>query len=199
MYYNGADISMNFRIGLAVSKDGGKNWDKFSKPILDIIPTKEESCGASDVIKIGSEYYLYYSSSNSINPGSKAKIYLALSSDGVNWKRYSGSAILAATEPKEYNDVYFPSVIYDDGIYRMIYMNRGSIDYSKSAFFMATSADGKTWNKLSSEPFFTSSMASNNWAKAIEYPYIKKFGNEYRIYYSNFYKNSTQIGLIIGY
>ena len=107
------------------------------------------------------------------------KIGVAISTDGINFTRYSGNPILTNDKPWELNGVLDGSVINDNGNFKMVYMNSNA-----SGFGFASSSDGFNWIKENSNPFFTDQNAANNWADAdIAYPTIVKTNNEYRIYY----------------
>jgi predicted GH43/DUF377 family glycosyl hydrolase len=119
---------------------------------------------------------MYYSILN----GFLTKIGMATSVDGITWVRSPSNPILVHTVSWEGNGVYFPSVIYENNTFKMVYMNR-----SANAFGMATSSDGINWTKDSNNPFFTEDNTANGWAdEDIAYPFFMKTENEYRIYYS---------------
>jgi hypothetical protein len=74
----------------------------------------------------------------------------------------------------------------------MVYMKVSSII---NAFGMATSTDGKTWIKLSTNPIFRAQNTHNGWAYYdISYPGFLNAGNEYRIYYSDWNQGKYKIG-----
>jgi predicted GH43/DUF377 family glycosyl hydrolase len=111
---------------------------------------------------------------------------MAVSNDGVNWQRNINNPVLSATQGWEGSGIYYPSVVYENNIFKMVYMNTDA-----TAFGMAESPDGFNWTKSSSNPFFTKEDTHNNWAhRDIAYPYIFKVDNEYRIYYSGGHINS---------
>ncbi|MGE5846172.1 MAG: hypothetical protein ACM34O_05575, partial [Ignavibacteria bacterium] len=95
-------------------------------------------------------------------------------------------------EPWEGLGVHYPSVIYNDNEFLMVYMNAAS-----NGFGIAVSEDGKAWTKKANNPFFKSEDSYNAWAKRIAYPFLRKFGNEYRIYYTGFdVNNEGKIGVL---
>jgi len=176
MYYVGWSYPYDhWHIGLAVSEDG-INWEKYPEPVLYGTTDWEYRIAPSSVIKIDSIYYLYYFGNGTGN----TKIGVATSFNGINWTRFTGNPILEATQTWEGYGIYEPSVILDEGIYKMIYVNQSS-----NAFGMATSTDGINWTKNNANPFFTKDQTANNWAdEEIAYPFFTKIENEYRIYYS---------------
>jgi len=177
MYYRGTNVHDGYAaIGLAISSDG-INWEKYSNSVMT--PEGNEiAIGPEDIIKVNSEYYLYY---NMLNNG-KLAIGLAFSNDGINWTRYQGNPIMYPTSSWEGNGTYFSSIIYENGIYKMVYTNAYA---SIGAFGKAISLDGINWEKVGENPFFTSEETVGHWANKITYPFLIKFNNEYRVYYNN--------------
>ncbi len=176
MYYVGwSDPYDQWHIGLATSSDG-ISWQKHPSPVLYGTTGWETRIAPSSVLKINGTYYLYYYGSMVSNN----KIGLATSMDGINWTKYSGNPILEATQSWEGSGIYYPAIIEDEGVYKMVYMNK-----SANAFGMATSVNGITWTKDANNPFFTEENTASNWAdEDIAYPFFMRKDNEYRIYYS---------------
>lgn len=184
MYYFGySDPYGVWSIGLAESNDG-ITWVKHPTPVLAISSTNEFQAVSSSILKVGDLYYLYYV----IRNYPQNKICLATSPNGINWSNYSGNPILTATNSWEGAGVAEPSVINDNGTFKMVYMNSVG-----TAFGFATSSDGKSWTKQSNQPFFKKENTYNNWANgSIAYPCYIKVGNEYRIYYSGYSSNEDK-------
>lgn len=189
MYYLGySDPEGQYQIGLATSPDG-KVWQKYSTPVLVGSSNWERQISPHTIIKKDDLYYLYYIGRSNIN---QDKIGLALSNDGITWLKYSENPILAATQMWEGTGISWPSIIYDNGIFTMVYMNTS---YGVNAFGMATSFNGKNWTKLSTNPIFKASYTSNRWAGSdISYPCFLKADNEYRIYYSGWINDGYSVG-----
>jgi len=190
MYYNGySDEYANWHIGLATSVDG-INWTKRSQPILHGTYGWEYQIGPTAIVKINSTYFLYYTGRNL--PG--YKIGVAVSTDGINFTKYSGNPILTNDKPWELNGTLDGSVVMDNGTLKMVYMNSNA-----SGFGFATSTDGLNWIKDNNNPFFTINNTANNWADDdIAYPSFVKTNNDYRIYYCGIGDNSIvyKIGLL---
>ena len=183
MYYTGwSDNYGNWDIGLAVSSDG-INWTKHPNPVLYGTSGWEFQIGASSVIKHNETYFLFYTGRNL----PQYKIGLATSTDGVNFTKYSGNPILTNTEPWENSGVLYPSVIYENNQFKMVYMNS-----TGTAFGFAYSPDGMNWTKDTNNPFFTKDNTANGWAAVkIAYPNFIKLQNEHRIYYSGYNSNNS--------
>lgn len=194
MYYTGwADYTGRWSIGLATSSDG-ISWTKHPVPVFNGTSGWEYSVAVSSVLKHNGVYYMYYAGKSSSSY--TYKIGLATSVDGINWSRYSGNPILIPTFSWEGSTISYPSVIYENNQFKMVYMANGT---SISAFGYAVSSDGKVWNK-NAQPFFTEQNTSNNWGVSdIAYPNFITIGNEHRVYYSAFnqtHNNKYKIGLI---
>lgn len=182
LFYAGYSTTINrWQIGMATSIDG-INWTRYqNNPIIASNSNSwEYNLGLGDVVKANNQYYLYYAGRR-MNTN-EDKIGLATSIDGINWTRYSQNPILSKTYSWEESGVNSASVIVDQNIFKMVYMNTNADGMS---FGFATSVDGKNWNKSISNPFFGGPITSNGWAKAYaSYPCFRKIENEYRIYYS---------------
>lgn len=176
MYYTGfSDVYSTWSIGLATSVDG-INWQKHPNPILQSSAYWEYQLVGSSIVKYNGSYYLYYTGRNM----PYYSVGVATSSDGINFTKYPGNPILSNTQQWESNGVLDASVIIENGILKMVFMNS-----TASGFGIATSSDGLNWTKANNNPFFTNQNTSNNWASGqIAYPYILKLSNETRIYYS---------------
>ena len=181
MYYTGMSNAYGaWDVGLAFSDDG-IHWNKYPSPVLKA-NYNEPQLHVDCVLKVNSIYYMYYSILNA----SSRSIRMATSEDGINWVRNQSNPILTITESWEEYGVYFPSVIFENNMFKMVYMN-----FPGDAFGMATSSNGASWNKTSSNPFFKQEDTYHNWAyNGIAYPNFVKLDNEYRIYYSGGHVNS---------
>ena len=169
-------------IGMATSSDG-INW---GNAIIPIIQENGKRYAVNAVIKKGNQYLLYYSYTNSlINDWG---ISLATSSDGINWSTY-GEKIMPLTQNWESPGLHFPSIIYYQNEYKMIY---GSI--SSDGFGLATSSDGFNWTKSNDNPIATPAMTTNSWVSDLRYPNLIIVDNELRLYYSGMHNGIIQIG-----
>lgn len=196
LYYSGlSTVTGKRQIGVATSLNG-INWEKNSTPILSGSSSGWDFLiSGGEVVMVNGVYYLYYSASS--NSYSEYKIGVATSTDGINFTKFNGNPIIAKTQSWESEGVMNPSVIYDDGMFKMVYMNRHGVNMSLG---MATSSDGKNWTKSTSNPIFGCPNTFNGWASAyVSYPCFRKTGNEYRIYYSGsniFDQKTGKIGFV---
>ncbi len=176
MYYNGWSTQEGkWQIGLAISTDC-INWHRYPYPVLIANDSNEFKIGVVSVLKINNLYYLYYGS-NPKDDYNNMKINLALSIDGIHWEKYSGNPIIKPSFAWEGVGITFPSVIYDNDHFVMIY---SCADRTK--FGIAYSNDGKKWTKNSNYEF-SNQMTSYKYTQ-INYPFLMKVNDEYRLYYT---------------
>jgi len=188
MYYNaGSSQEGLWHIGFATSIDG-KIWVKNSLPVI----YADNSVWAPQIIawslvKKDQTYYLFFTGRN--HP--IYKIGLATSSDGINWIKRD-NPILSPSLNWEGTGVASPSVILEEGIFKMVYSN---VNPTYNAFGYATSIDGINWTK-DEQPFFRSNQTHNQWsAYKISYPCFNIYDGQKRIYYTG-EANSSKIGVV---
>lgn len=175
MYYHSFnDVYNNWHIGLATSTDG-INWTKYPYPVLSG-GNWDYRLAANEVFKIGSTYYMIYTG---YNQDFYQRIGLATSTDGIVWTKYTGSPILYPTKTWEETGIGYPSIILENGTYKMVYQNTSP---SNTGFGFAYSTDLINWTKDETNPFFTDDDTITPWNKIV-FPDFNKFDNEYRIYY----------------
>ena len=189
MYYSGAiEAHQQGQIGLATSTDG-IHWERYPSPVISYGSGWENSINSNSLVKRDSIYYMYYHG-YSISSGFREG--LATSVDGIHWNKYQGNPILYATENWEGTGTFSVSVIYESGIFKMIYMNYSDYDMG---FGKATSIDGIHWKKDNDNPFFTGKNSANNWTSRPISPCLIKTDNNYRVYY-NSSAYPTKIGFL---
>ncbi|MEW6195425.1 MAG: hypothetical protein AB1521_09735 [Bacteroidota bacterium] len=168
MYFTGQSESgsPSKRIGLATSYDG-INWMKSSEAIVDQIDLTGYS---TDILKVNGVYYLYYGNSDIIG--------VAISTDGYTWYK-SNKSVVEATESWEGERLLSCTVIHENGKFKMLYSNSRLYD----KFGYAESDDGTNWTKRKT-PVFSFEETYNLWPFDIRYPFLRKIGNTYYIFYS---------------
>ena len=125
----------------------------------------------------------------------KGEIGLAKSSNKVNFTRTFNNPILSlgATNSKDANALFSPTVIKEGNIYYMLYVGY-CIENCSPAFIGilgATSPDGENWTKLS-QPIISGSDFDLEWAEVITEPAIVKGPDG--VFYL-FISGDTSIGL----
>jgi len=189
MYYNGwHDQSEMEHIGLAVSADG-IHWEKQNSPVLQA-NSIEYRLTATSIVKKDGVYFLFYSYKPQYSI--EFRICLATSSDGLNFTRYQGNPILVPTKSWEGYGLLYATVIYEDGLFKMIYNNE-----ERSAFGLATSTDGYSWTKKISNPVFKVENTTINWCSNITYCNLIHSGNKYFLYYGGLNNGINKIGVAL--
>lgn len=178
MYYSGwNDQYGEWPVGLAVSENG-INWTRYSNNPIIRGEGWDYQIRPQSIIKKDGLYYMFFTGGT----GNNCRIGVATSSNGINWEKYSGNPVLVPEESWEGNGAAFPSVIYENNQFVMVY--QGILD-TNTAFGYAYSADGFHWTKSNSNPLFKTEDCSHP-AYKISFPFYLKTGNEYRIYYTGF-------------
>lgn len=133
MWYCGYDVVVDgsgtdgkANIGYATSVDG-INWVKHStNPILTTAINTWESVYVQDphVIKQNGMYYMWYGGHNVDTYGQK--VGYAWSSDGISWTKSNANPVLTngIAGSWDANTASFPSVLNDNGIYKMWYTGK---------------------------------------------------------------------------
>lgn len=189
IYYTGwANSNGNWDIGYASSSDG-INWVKLSNPVLEGNPNNwDQRAVATSVVKKGSTYYMFYAGQSDYH--TNWRIGVATSTNGIEWERYPGNPVVSPTLNWEESFTGYPSVIYEDGLFKMVYS-------SSSKFGYAESADGFSWTKVSvNNPIFEYTHTVNNYVK-IDYPNLINDNGEYKLFYTGFDEyNDAEICLL---
>lgn len=163
LYYMGwnRQVTVPYRvaIGLAISTDGGKTFEKYSRgPICDRDANEPFFNSAPCVLKEGDRWKMWYLSCTGwrmINNKQEPlyNIKYAESSNGIDWSR-TGRVCIGYDE---FTDaITRPCVYFDAGKYRMLYSYRSATDYrtdpAKSyRLGYAESVDGLEWHRLDGE------------------------------------------------
>jgi len=183
MYYSGwSDQYGNWPVGLATSTDG-IHWEKYKNNPVIVGDNWCSSIRPQSIIKLNGKYLLYFTGGT----GNNCKIGVATSTDGYNWKIFSGEPILKSEKNWEGYGVASPTVIFDDGLLKMVYWG---ILPANTSFGIAYSTDGFRWSKDQNNPLFKTDNCNVSYNK-ISYPFLLKVNNEYRIYYTGIDVNST--------
>ena len=189
LYYVGWNIgkSIPFRwsIGLAISEDDGKTFQKFSNgPILDRNYIDQYMVSSPTVIFDGGKFKMYYLSilQCELQDGKfKApyNIRYAESQDGINWNR-EGKVAVNFQHPNEYA-IARPSIIKENNLYRMWY----SYAIEKYKIGYAESKDGVIWKRMDDQVGID--VSSSGWDSiSIEYPNVFEYDDKkYMLYCGN--------------
>ena len=112
-------------------------------------------------------------------------INLATSSDGINWTKYIGNPIITPNQTWENGSIGYATIVKDNNVFKLTYSNG-----VQNGVGMAYSNDGIHWTKDSGNPVFKLSDVTNGWCTKVSYPFSVLIGNDYRIFYSGYGKDS---------
>src|SRR2546426_2051082 len=197
LYYHGWNqgVTVPYRgaVGLAVSHDGGSSFERmFDGPIMGRSSVEPYGCGAPFAMIDEGKWKLWYVSGTGwtiVNgkPEPRYQIKYAESYDGINWIRNNITCIDYKFEDEA---ITRPCVIRANGLYRMWYCYRGSVNYrtDKSQSYRlgyAESTDGIHWIRKDEEVGIDRS--DQGWdSKMIEYPFVYEHrGRKYMLYNGN--------------
>lgn len=182
----GGNVLYHTSIGLAISNDGGKSFQKYSKgPIMDRTTSEPYFCSNPFVlIDKGTWKMWYISFVKWIIDEGKTKPYYhikyAESEDGINWKR-EGIVCIDFKNDKEWA-ISRPCVIKENNLYKMWYSFCGELSYRIG---YAESSNGVDWKRR--DNVVGIDVSSNGWdSEMIEFPYV--FDNKntrYMLYCGN--------------
>jgi hypothetical protein len=210
MYYLGwtvrNTVSYHNSLGLAISEDGGKTFSKFSEgPLLS--PTyKEPYCnGASFTMKDGDIWRLWYTSFvgwevYNNHPEPLYNIKYAESKNGIDWQRNQIVSVDFIDNNKK-GGIARPSVIKEDGIYKMWYTYRGASDYRENKensyrIGYAESKDGLVFNRMDDK--VNIDISSDGWDSVMmTYPHVIKYDGKYWVFYNGNTFGKTGFGYAI--
>lgn len=175
LYYYGDTAQQNAAIssaiGLAYSPDG-INWTREASNPVFIKGTFGDWDGTwveSPAIVWDSISGLYSMWYNGVDTATwKVLIGLATSSDGVSWTRYAGNPVLNTGAWGSYDDMWLgtPALLKIGGQYQLWYSGTRAASYNVAlqrfdtiSICYASSSDGISWNKSSSNPLFNTFTA----------------------------------------
>lgn len=182
MWFSGKSVSsIHSGIGYATSING-VNWEvhpaavipsTFERP-LTFKPT---------VVKKEGEYYLYYSVelTNGLNP----KIYLAKSTDGINWTQH-GIVLQCRSELNwERGGVFGNSVFFDGSKFIMFYTSKSNPNYFDMGYIgKAVSANGVNWTFSSTEPELRKEDTAPWFSKTVGFPFVMSDNLKLKVWFS---------------
>lgn len=121
--------------------------------VLGVDPTQEEQTEVNrcTVVRRDGLYHMWFTGQSKTT----SSIYYATSPDGLIWTRVQSNPVLWPDQPWEKTSVMCPDVILDEqtGLWRLYYS--GGEQFEPDGIGLATSTDGKTWQKRQA-PIFTS-------------------------------------------
>jgi len=195
LYYGGwnASVTVPYRnaIGLAVSEDNGLTFQRVCEgAIVDRNQHEPYFTGACEVIREAGKWRMWYGSATGwmiVNgkPEPCYKIKYGESDDGINWSRPNKTCIEYKFEGEA---IARPSIIRENGRYRMWYCSRGSINYrtDKEQSYRigyAESVDGFDWERKDEEVGIERS--TDGWDSIMMcYPYVYQHKDKKYLFYN---------------
>jgi predicted GH43/DUF377 family glycosyl hydrolase len=181
------------KLGYASSINGYDNWLKNPNPVfngnLESWDINVTNRGFS-IVKNNNNYHLWYAGRDR---GTNWRIGYATSYDGISWNRQNNSQpVITPTTSCDLNNVSYPNVIYENGIYKMWYA--AGLSDLPTQFCYAESLDGITWNKSPDTNFVFSTRTSKFDSTRLSQPYVLKIDNTYKMWYSGFDGTHWSIG-----
>jgi len=191
-------------IGLAISDDGGKTFNKFSEgPIITVNNIEPYFSGTAYVSYDNGIYKMWYLSCIKWDciDGGLEPIYnmkYAESIDGINWNQTGKVAI--ELEHDE-GGIVSASVLHENGLYKMWYGKRKRSDYRtniKNTYRIgyAESSDGVNW--IRKDVLSAIDVSENGWdSEMISYPNVIDSNNELFMFYNGNGFGKTGFGYAI--
>ncbi len=196
----GVTVPFRNSIGLAISLDGGKTFEKqFKGPIIDRNHIEPHFVASNCVFKLESKYIMYYLSCvgwEKMNDKIMHKYHIkwALSDDLIHWDRNNHVAI-DFKYPGEYA-ISVPRVLLEDGTYKMWYSYRGGPYSDKYRIGYAESKDAFTWERK--DDLVNLNVTAGNWdSDMICYPCVFKHHNQLMMLYNGNDYGKSGIGIAI--
>lgn len=202
MWFDATGADNSTGIGYATSVDGITWTKQGTGPVLAPGNAGEWDAGAvlnPMVIAEEGGFRMWYAGWD----GTNTRIGTATSQDGVVWTKDAANPVLDVGPAGAWDEAYVlaPTVLADDGVYRMWYEGSargenspfpdgGSIGYAEST------DGGVTWQKHNGNPVLLPG-AEGSWDDYTIFPEVLKVGESYRMWYSG--QNETSSLWQIGY
>jgi predicted GH43/DUF377 family glycosyl hydrolase len=193
-YYGGwtrcESVPFNVAIGVAVSSDGGETFRKMgSGPILSYSPNEPFILSGPKVRRFDNHWQLFYIAGRmwKLVDGRAEPVYkirLAISQDGLHWRKFDRDLIASRVEEDEAQAS--PDVIYANGKYHMFFCYRYSSHYRDKEngyrIGYASSVDLVNWVRDDSKAGID--VSDYGWdAEMISYPHVFELdGRTYMAY-----------------
>ena len=203
LYYIGWNPGHNVRMhlfgGLAISKDNGKTFKRYSHaPIIERCRVNPYLNTAPFVIKEQENWLMYYVSGTEwIHKDlPRYNIQIAMSHDGLKWERDGTIAI----DFKDDNEMALarPWVIKDDDIYKMWFSCKGDVNKGDGyRLGYAESSNALDWKRMDDHVGIT--VSEDGWdSEMIEYAAVVKHQEKYYMFYNGNNYGENGIGLAVG-
>jgi hypothetical protein len=206
LYYIGwaqrKTIPFHNGIGLAISSDGGRSFERFAEGPLFGSTWKEPYFTSGPCVLIEGNlwrcWYLSCTGWKVIKDRPEAFYHLkyAESKNGIDWERNGIVAIDYKTDTEA--GISRPSVLKEDGRYKMWYSYRDAFDYrtdKKRSYRIgyAESGDGIQWTRMDEQAGID--VSADGWdSEMIEYPQVIAQGQRKYMFYNGNSFGATGFG-----
>lgn len=196
-YYAGwtrcESVPFNVAIGVAISKDGGSTFSKLGKgPIISYSMDEPFVISGPKIRRFNNQWQLFYIAGRKWKlvkgkPEPIYKIRMAVSDDGISWKKINKDLIESRIEKDEAQAS--PDVFYSNGIYHMFFCYRKSENFrgKKNGYRIgyAFSKNMIDWHRDDDKVGID--ISSEGWdSEMISYPHVFELDNEvYMAYLGN--------------
>ena len=211
LYYAGwtrcKSVPFNTSIGMAISYDEGKTFERYgSGPIISASLDEPYVISGPKVRRFDNQWYMYYLGGtkwidNDGNPEIISKNKMAVSQDGIHWKKENRNIISDAIDDNECQAG--PDVFKYKGQYHMYFVYREGLDFRSERgrgykIGYATSMDKLNWKRKDEEAGIKYSVSG--WDSTMHhYPHVFEFDGKYYMLYNGNDFGKYGFGLAILY
>jgi len=197
IYYAGwtrcESVPFNAAIGLAISRDGGENFQRLGDgPVLSYTPDEPFLLGSPRVRRFNDKWQLWYVAGKEWRkidnkPEPLYKIRLATSDDGINWVKEGRDLITDKLGKIECQAC--PDVCFRNGLYHMFFSYRYISNYKGREggyrIGYASSEDMLHWNR--NDDLVDIECSETGWdSEMVNYPHLFELdGHTYMFYQGN--------------
>ncbi len=198
-YYGGVtrceSVPFNVSIGCAVSQDDGETFKKVGRgPVLTSSLYEPYMICSPKVRIYDQKWYMFYSAGKCWTLGESRpeicyKLRMAVSEDGLNWKKYNKNILEDKLEENESQAC--GDVIYRNGIYHMFFCYRRHNDFRRNVnnsyrIGYAVSEDLFHWTRKDEEVGIGVSEKGNWDSEMVAYPHVFECDEKiYMLYLGN--------------
>jgi beta-1,2-mannobiose phosphorylase / 1,2-beta-oligomannan phosphorylase len=188
MYYTGKGRLEKEQIGYAISNDGVFWTRQGTAPVLPAggatFDWDSDAVSAPSVVFVGNLWHMWYTGFSAFN--TRYEIGYATSPNGVTWTKHPDNPIFQTGDDDTWDDVsvFSPSVIYENGVFRMWYAGIGAVEpFTNLRIGYATSTDGVHWTRYAGNPVLSIGLEGEWDASEVVSPSVVYFKGQYHLWY----------------
>jgi predicted GH43/DUF377 family glycosyl hydrolase len=197
-----SSVPFNVAIGMGVSSDDGKTFEKIGKgPLLSYTLDEPFILSGPKIRKFDNTYYLFYIAGtkwilDKDKPEPVYRIKLAFSADGKSWTKLNKNLIDTLLEEDEAQAS--PDVFYKNGKYHMFFCYRRSKNYrgKENGYRIgyAWSKDLMNWNR--DDSMVGIDISNEGWdSEMVSYPHVFELNQKIYMMYLGNQVGKTGFGL----